>query len=309
MPRSTRRSFLKGAAATGALALGGLPALAEPPRPNELAIARWTGELAPEAIPGAARMLTERAMAALGGMERFVSRGDRVWVKPNIGWNRAPELAANTNPDVVAALVRLCRSAGAKSVKVGDNTCHKSSQCYARSGIAAAVESAGGEMVTLDPRRYKLFEIEGQRLSQWEIFPELVEADLVINVPIAKHHGLSTVTLAMKNYMGVVGGTRSTWHQQLAGCLVDITRFMRPRLCVLDAVRVLTAHGPQGGNPADVRTLGTVAAGTDIVAIDALGAELLGHAPEDIASIRAAAREKLGTIDYRSLPHEVLELS
>jgi uncharacterized protein (DUF362 family) len=123
----------------------------------------------------------------------------------------------------------------------------------------------------------------------------------VINVPIAKHHSLSRASLCMKNYMGIIGGRRNAWHQDLAGCLVDITAYLKPRLCVLDAVRALTRHGPQGGNPADVVRLDTVAAGTDIVALDAFGAELLGHEPAALGTVRAAEAAGLGTSDYRSL--------
>jgi uncharacterized protein (DUF362 family) len=158
----------------------------------------------------------------------------------------------------------------------------------------------------IDESRFREVKIGGSVLGAWPLYPEIIETDLVINVPIAKHHGLSRVTLAMKNYMGVIGGNRGAWHQDLAGCLTDITAYMKPRLVVLDAVRVLMGHGPQGGNPSDVKRLDTVAAGTDIVAVDAFGAELLGHKPEEIGSVKAAAARGLGTLDYRSLsPREV----
>jgi len=317
MEKQTRRKFLKRAAVLGGamavsphrvLAAGEEKAAAAP---AEMAIARWAAEpagveaaAAEEFATGAvaaAATLTERAIEAIGGMSRFVSRGDVVWVKPNIGWNRAPELAATTNPDVVAALVRLCFDAGAKTVKVGDHTCHNAKQCYASSGIADAASAAGAKVVQLDDNRYRDVAIGGDRLPSWPIYPEIIETDLVINVPIAKHHGLSKATLCMKNYMGIIGGNRGAWHQDLPGCLCDITAFMKPRLSVLDAVRVLTDHGPQGGNPTDVRVLGTVAAGTDIVALDAFGAELLGHEPGRIGNVPAAEKRGLGIADYQSL--------
>lgn len=311
MIRTTRRSFLKQTAALGGAAL--LPpglALGQDAAPPALAIARAGGERSADAELGPlARRLTREALAALGGMERFVSKGDVVWIKPNIGWNRAPELAACTNPDVVAELVTLCLAAGAKTVKVGDHPCHQAAQTYRTSGIAAAAAAAGAELVFLDASRFRTVALGGERLKEWALYPEIIEADLVINVPVAKHHGLARATLAMKNYMGVIGGRRNAWHQDLDQCLVDITAYMKPRLCVLDAVRVLTAHGPVGGNPDDVKRLDTVAAATDIVALDALGAELLGHRPVDIASIRAAEAAALGTADWRSLPHAEREVS
>jgi uncharacterized protein (DUF362 family) len=156
-------------------------------------------------------------------------------------------------------------------------------------------------MVFLDERRFKEVAIGGARLTTWPLYPEIIDSDLVINVPVAKHHGLCRVSLAMKNYMGVVGGRRNAWHQDLAACLCDITAFMKPRLTVLDATRVLTAHGPQGGNTADVKRLDTVAASTDVVGLEAFGAELLGHEPADIETVRAAAVAGLGQIDYRKL--------
>jgi len=307
MSGSTRRDFLK----TSTLVGGGLlttdfvaltrTALAAD-SPPAMSIASWDeAALADVDLTRAAVGLTEAAIASLGGMDRFVNEGDTVWVKPNIGWNRRPELAANTNPEVVGTLVRLCKDAGAKTVKVGDHPCHPARQAYRNSGIAAAAEAAGGKMVYLDQKRFKDMPLAGEFLDEWPVYLEVAEADLVINVPILKHHGLTRCSVAMKNYMGVIGGNRSAWHQNMEACLVDITQFMKPKLTVLDAVRVLTDHGPQGGNPEDVDVRGVVAASTDIVALDALGATLLGHEPAEIGYMAAAANRGLGTLDYASL--------
>ncbi len=312
MTDRTRREFLELAAILGGgLALGPRAAAAalEGAAPADggggepdLALASWGGELAdPDALAPAAAGLTEAALAALGGMGRFCGRGDTVWIKPNIAWNRPPALGATTHPEVVATLVRLCLEAGARKVKVGDHTCHDPRQSYRTSGIEAAAREAGAEVVQLDANRYREMDLGGTRIKRWPVYPEIVESDLVINVPVVKHHGLSRATLCMKNYMGVIGGRVAAWHQDLPTCLCDITRFMKPRLCVLDAVRILTAHGPQGGNPADVRLAGLVAAGTDIVALDAWGAEQLGHRPESLATVRAGAEAGLGNPDWRSL--------
>lgn len=305
MKRESRREFLKSSVMLGgALALGpwgGHAATAQETKPLDMCIARWNGELAPFPIKDLATKLTEQAVESLGGMKRFVRQGDVVWVKPNIAWNRTPEQAANTNPDVVGTLVRLCLEAGAKTVKVGDNTCNEASQTYPASGIEAAVREAGGRVVYVDSNRFRKAAIGGDAIREWEVYPEIVESDLVINVPIVKHHNITTATLCMKNYMGVIGGNRGQWHQNIAECLRDITAFMKPRLCVLDAIRVLTAHGPTGGNLADVTQLNILAAGTDIVALDALGAELLGHQPDQVRSVAVAHASGLGEIDYRKL--------
>lgn len=276
-------------------------ALAANPLPA-MSIARWdAATLAGADLAAAAVGLTEAAIASLGGMERFVNDGDTIWIKPNIGWNRRPELAANTNPDVVGTLVRLCKSAGAKTIKVGDHPCQPARQAYRNSGIASAVEDAGGKMVYLDKKRFQDMELGGEYLVKWPLYREAIDADLVINVPVLKHHGLTKCSIAMKNYMGLIGGNRSAWHQNMDACLADITHFMKPRLTVIDAVRVLTDHGPQGGDLEDVDLRGVVAAGTDIVALDAFGATLMGHEPGEISYIRAAAERDLGTMDFASL--------
>jgi uncharacterized protein (DUF362 family) len=306
MTNHTRREFLKhAAAAAGAAALAPYAVWADDETaapPPDMCIARWAGDpVGEDAVDAMAAALTERMVENLGGMARFVSKGDVVWIKPNIGWNRAPELAATTNPAVVTALVRLSLEAGARKVKVGDNTCHNAQQSYRSSGIEAAAREAGAEVVFLDESRFRDVKIGGRVLDKWPIYPEILEADLLINVPIAKHHGLSRATLAMKNYMGIIGGNRGAWHQDLAGCLCDITAFLKPKLSILDCVRVLTDRGPQGGNLSDVKRMDTIAASVDIVALDAFGAELLGHDPARIGTVKAAHAAGLGRIAYREL--------
>jgi uncharacterized protein (DUF362 family) len=309
-----RRDFLTRTAAAG-LALGALPGAARgAPHPSaaaaRMSIARWEGEVAdPRDDTALARALTRAALDEIGGLGGFVSRGDVVWIKPNIAWNRKPEFAATTHPEVVRVLAEQALNAGAKTVKIGDHTCHDARLCYKSSGIAAVAEQVGAEMVTLDPNRFREMKIGGERLDRWPVYPEIVESDLVINVPVAKHHGLSRTSLCMKNYMGVIGGRRGTWHQDLPACLVDITAFMKPRVSVVDAVRALSDHGPTGGNLRDVIHPRVVAAGTDPVALDALGSELLGVDPASVTTVRAGERAGLGVLDYESLGPSVRALS
>ncbi len=313
MNKQSRRDFLRRTAAIGGtMAMAPLSgAIAQDTAPVQMCIARWKGAAASttEAIKAMAVKLTEQAVANLGGMARFVKKGDVVWVKPNMAWDRAPEFAANTNPDLVATLVRLCLEAGAKTVKVGDMTCNANKKTYPSSGIEAAAKAAGAEIVYLDENRFKEIEIKGTRLEKWLVYPDIIESDLVINAPVVKHHSLSKATICMKNYMGVIAGKRSQWHQDMPACLCDITAFMKPRLCVVDAIRVLTANGPTGGNLDDVKRMDTVAAGTDIVALDAFGVELLGHKPGDILSVAAGFKAGLGQIDYRKLALKELEVA
>ncbi|NLI28682.1 MAG: DUF362 domain-containing protein [Nitrospiraceae bacterium] len=241
--------------------------------------------------------ITSAAIDALGGMTTFVKRGDVVVVKPNIGWDRTPEYAANTNPEVVAAIVRLCLEAGAKKVKVFDRSVNDPRRCYVQSGIADAVKKAGGEVSYIDERKFRDVKINGSVLKSWPLYTELMEADKVINVPIAKHHGLSRLTLGMKNWMGVMGGSRASIHQKINESLVDISMAIKPTLVVLDAVRVLTANGPQGGNLKDVKKLDTIVAGVNQVAVDAYGATLFGMKSSDLGYVRIAAQNGFGPMD------------
>lgn len=325
MSGCTRRSFLRQSAVfSGAMGLlSGSAGHSQEPvalapetsspeagAPTVTSIARWQGETVGEAgLRAVASKLTEAAVSGLGGMGRFVANGDVVWIKPNMAWNRTAAQGANTNPDVVATLVRLCLEAGAKKVKVGDRTVHAAAQVYAKSGIETAAREAGAEVVYIDENRFREVALRGERLQKWPLYPEIIECDLVINVPVVKHHGLSGVTLCMKNYMGIIGGNRGRWHQDLASCLCDITAYMKPRLSVLDAVRVMTNHGPTGGSPRDVKRMDTVAAGTDIVALDGFGGGLLGRRPEQVAAVKAAYNRGLGEIDYRKLPYREIAVS
>ena len=257
----------------------------------DIGVARGTP---PEAI-------TKAAIEAIGGIHRFISRGDIVVVKPNIGWDRRPEQAADTNPEVVAALVKLCYNAGAKKVKVFDNPCVDPRRSYKQSGIADAVSAAGAEVSFMDERKFKDVTIDGRALKKWPLYTDILEADKVINVPIAKVHSLSTLTLGMKNWMGVMGGWRGRIHQDLHQSLVDISQVIKPTLIVLDAVRILTGHGPQGGNLSDVKTLNTVIAGTDQVAVDAYGATLFYLKGSALGYVRIGHETGLGTMDLSQL--------
>jgi uncharacterized protein (DUF362 family) len=249
-----------------------------------------------------AQVLVRTAVDALGGMSRFVSKGETVCIKPNIAWNRTPEQAATTNPDAVAEVVKMCREAGASKVIVLDNTCHKAEQCYPKSGIQAAAEKAGAEVILPSKRSFRNTKITGAKvIKEWELFTDILEADKFINMPIAKHHGLSKLTLSMKNLMGCCGGNRNRFHQDLGGVLTDLAQFFKPDLVIMDAIRTMTANGPIGGNLADVVRQDTVIAGVDQVAIDAFGATLFDLDPMEIPYIAEGQKRGLGTSDYASL--------
>lgn len=301
MRRLTRRKFLvESASITGAIAFSKSEAFAQPSPPLDMVVCKWKGEPVPEEpTREIAEKLTKKAIEALGGMERFVKKGDVVWIKPNIAWDRTPEQAANTNPDVIRTLIELCFNAGAKKIKIGDNTVNDATKSYPKSGIEAVAKEMGAEVVYLDRSRFKEMDINGERVKKIPIYPEIIECDLVISVPVAKHHAATTVTLAMKNYMGVIENRRM-FHQDLPTCIKDITAYMKPKISVLDAIRILTANGPQGGDLKDVKRMNIVAASVDIVALDAFGAEILGYNPYEIGTVKKAYDSGLGQIDYKN---------
>ncbi|MFQ6618350.1 MAG: DUF362 domain-containing protein [Fidelibacterota bacterium] len=246
--------------------------------------------------------LVEAALQELGGMDRFISRGDVVVIKPNIGWDRMPEQAANTNPDVVEKLARLCFDAGAKKVVITDVSVNDARRSFSRSGIAKAAREVGAEAPLPDKSSFVDVDIGGEFLGIWPVFKPFIEADKFINVPIAKHHSLPGATLAMKNLYGILGGNRNQLHQRIHDSIADLANFIRPTLTVLDAYRVLIKNGPQGGNPRDVEKRGMIVAGVDQVAIDSYAAQFFFRMiPEEIRWVRIAHDRKLGNMNYRQL--------
>ena len=297
-----RRTFIRRSVqAAIAAAAGGLPALSLKP----------AKAVAAQAPPLAVRKGTDigplvvETINALGGMDRFVRPGEVVVVKPNIGWDRTVELAANTHPDVVKALTQMCLEAGARKVRIFDRTCNDERRCYTQSGIRSAIESIRSERVSLeymDRRAYQELAISGGKaFDRWEFYMPVIEADRLINVPVAKHHSISRLTLGMKNLMGVIGGNRGRLHHNIAESLSDLVTVIHSDLTVVDATRILTANGPQGGRLEDVRRLDTLIASPDIVAADAYAATLFGLSPSEVPTIAAAARRGLGVMDLEQV--------
>ena len=236
------------------------------------------------------------ALAALGGMERFVKRGETVLVKPNMAWDRAPEQGANTNPEVVAEVVRLCRVAGARRVIVTDNPVHDGARVAERSGIRAAVAAAGGDFILPGASGFERATLGGSVLASWDVLSVLFQADRLVNVPVAKHHSLSRLTCGLKNHMGLIGGSRGRLHQEIHPSLVDLAAAFRPTLTVVDATRVMMRNGPTGGRLDDVAAVNAVAAGTDPVACDAWAARQIGLDPIDVGHVVQADGRGLGSL-------------
>ena len=292
-----RRKFLRYVALTGCgLALGEkLYCLhsSEAGERYDLVVAHGTGK--------SPSLITKAAIDTFGGIRKFISRGDIVVIKPNIGWDRLPEQAANTNPEVVATIVKLCFEAGAKKVKVFDRPVNDPRRCYKQSGIADAVSPLGAELTYIDERRFSDVSIKGQVLKSWPLYRDVFEADKIINVPIAKHHGLAKLTMSMKNWMGIMGGERGRIHQKIGESLADICLVVKPTLTVLDAVRILTANGPQGGSLNDVKRIDTIVVSADQVAVDSYGATLFGMKGSDLSYVKAGAAIGIGTMDLSKL--------
>jgi len=242
--------------------------------------------------------LVAKVLEPLGGMSQFIKPGDRVVVKPNIGWDRSPEQAANTHPQVVQAVVRQALAAGAGKVQVFDRTCNEQRRCYANSGIEQAIRELNDDRAMIehiDQRKFVPVEIaKGKTLTRWEIYKDALDCDCYINLPVAKHHGLSRLTLGLKNSMGVIGGNRGSLHHDLGQSLADLATVIKPKLTLIDATRILLDNGPQGGNLDDVRRMDTLIAAVDPVAADAYATTLFDLQPDAIASTVAAHRLGLG---------------
>jgi uncharacterized protein (DUF362 family) len=251
--------------------------------------------------------LTRRAIAAVGGIERFVKNGADVIVKPNIcNAYHGPEYASTTNPDVIAAIIGLCLGAGAKRVRVLDYPFGGTAQsAYVKSGIEEAVKKAGGEMEVMSRMKFRKVALPGGKaIKEWDVYGDIMDADAVINVPIAKHHSSATLTLGMKNLMGVVEDRNGMHARGLHQCIADLSTAVKPQLTVVDAVRMLMANGPTGGNLNDVKQADTVIASADVVAADAYAASLFDMTPAQVSYIRIAGEMGLGQPDLTAIKIE-----
>lgn len=237
-----------------------------------------------------------KAFDEFGGIKEFIHKGMKVVIKPNIAWNSAPERAHNTNPYLVENVARMCREAGAK-VTIFDRTCNSARLSYINSGIRRAAKNAGANIEFIDERKFVDIKVpNGLNLKKLSVYKPLLEADFVINMPIAKHHSSSELTISMKNLMGVIGGSRGTLHWSLHENIVDFNKAIKFDLIICDCLRILTAHGPNGGTLDDVKETKTIIVGTNPVSIDAYAATFFGKSPSEIRYISLAGKEGMGEI-------------
>jgi uncharacterized protein (DUF362 family) len=309
----SRRQFIETAAVSGvAVYLGsivGCGAAAEPfgpKRPKEHSLSSDL-VIVHGGDPAAMAMA---AVESLGGIDKLVSPGDIVVIKPNMAWDRTPEQAATTNPAIVAAVVGLCLKAGADEVRVFDRTCNDPRRSYDSSGVAKAAEEAGASVTQVLDRKFRPIAIpKGVSMQEWLIYEDATRADVLINIPIAKHHGSSRLTLGLKNMMGTAGGNRGSWHPEIHQRLADYATVTAVDLTMVDAYRILTARGPASGTPADVRQEGLLVAGIDPVAVDAYCTTIFGLEPREVGFVQSAYDLGLGEMDLDKISQQKVELT
>lgn len=302
-----RRKFLRAIALSGAAATvkasDGMHILSESVETSSAAkvdiVAVMGGE--PEAM-------FKRAIQEIGGMSKFIKKGQKVVVKPNIGWDKSPELAGNTNPKLVTEIIRQCLSAGASEVTVFDHTCDDWVKCYKNSGIEDAAKAAGAKVVPAhEEAYYKEVSIpNGVKLKSAKIHEAILNCDAWINVPILKHHGGANLTMSMKNYMGIVWDRRIFHRTDLQQCIADICTYTKkPVLNIVDAYRIVTANGPQGRSEADVANPKGLFISQDIVAVDTAAAKFFNQVKEmpldHVGHLASGQALKLGTMDLDKL--------
>lgn len=298
MQQIDRRRFIEGAAATAVAISWHNPLFAAPEKdgdgPWDMVAVRNGGPVS----------MFEAGIAALGGMKAFVKKGQHVVIKPNIAWDQPPEIPANTNPDLVGAIVKHCIAAGASKVTVFDHTCHNWERSYKTSGIGKSVTDAGGVMVPANlENQYREVEFpKAKAVKKALVHKEMLDCDVFINVPILKHHGGAKLSLCMKNLMGVVWDRRFFHSNNLDQCIADLCFAPRvPNLNIIDAYRILRKNGPQGRAEEDGEIAKYQMIGTDMVALDAAAAKLFGMKPEDLGYVRIAGEMGAGQSDLEKV--------
>lgn len=308
-PMTRRESIRRMLQISGGLALAGTAAGMSPLSALAAQNKRFLVEGLGEAPGYSINTLTRNVFSAAGGIETFIAKGDVVVIKPNLSWARKPEFAATTHPEVLETVIQLCQEAGAQKVRIVDNTIHDARRCFAITGAGRIAKTTGADLVFPRSSMMKHMKIMGDRIDgQWPVFVPLVEADKIINLPVAKTHSLCTVTLGMKNWIGGVDGNRWDLHQDIHTTIVDLARFFTPAVTLIDAIRIMIRNGPSGGSLSDVAEKNTLILSDDPVAADAAALRLFGAKPEDIGFIRLGQKAGLGTYDLSRLDRKTVVL-
>jgi uncharacterized protein (DUF362 family) len=318
----SRREFLgRAVKAGGCLAAAGAIAYAthDPAGPGPASVEPQAAALPDFSIPGQGKKMCiahgsdrartlQLALQALGGIETFIQKGDRVLLKVNAAFASPPMLCATTNPQLVTELARLCYAAGAATVAVADNPINDPASCFALTGIGQAARSAGADLILPEERFFKPMTVKGaQLIRNWPVLmAPLAGITKLIGIAPVKDHHRSGASMAMKNWYGLLGGRRNIFHQDIQTIIAELAGMVKPTLVVLDGTSAMMTNGPTGGSLADLKETRTLIVGTDQVAVDAFGATLLGKTAADLPFIAKAEALGAGTADYRSLsPVEV----
>ena len=296
-----RRAFIRSSIGAGLLAGSGLAmapmgkVLGSPSEMNDPDLVAILG--------GEPDIMFDRAIQQFGGMGAFVKKGQKVVVKPNIGWDATPERAADTNPILVKRIIEHCFSAGASEVMVFDHTCNEWTACYKNSGIERAVKETRGKIVPGNSERYyqEVNIPSGKSLRKAKVHELIFDSDVFINVPVLKNHGGAKMTISMKNLMGIVWDRRY-WHQNdMHQCIADFAAYRQPDLNIVDAYRVMKQNGPRGTSVNDVATMKAQLISTDMVAVDTAATKLFGMDPDKVTYLGLAENAGVGTMNLDSL--------
>jgi len=315
-----RRDFIKriGYAAALSLAAGGLGlALYDPKGPassqGQKALTGLGNFALKSLTPGQGKMaivkgmdrkvMVEQGVKALGGMEFFIQKGDKVLIKVNAAFATPASLGATTNPEVLAAVADLCLKAGAAQVLVTDNPINNPDSCFEISGLANAAQATGASLIAPKPALFAPLSLPGGKLIEnWPVmagvFPGVTK---VIVVSPVKDHQRAGASMTLKNFYGFLGGRRNVFHQDINGIITELSQLLKPTLVVLDGTVSMMTNGPTGGSLSDLKDTGTLVVSTDPVAADAVGVELLGRTLNDVPYILMAGKAGAGTADYKRL--------
>lgn len=304
MKRIPRRTFLKGSAtavASGTLATI-LPAAADAAEVgSKIVVVHGTD------IP----KMIEAGVAKMGGWDKFFRPGAKVALKPNVAWKSTPEQGANTHPDIIRAVVLAAEARKVKQVMIPENTCHPEKETFPQSGVLDALKGTKAKLYRPNAKKGDYVAVEvpkGRICKSAKVTRDLIEADCLVNMPVAKHHGGATLTISMKNWMGAVdNNTRRAWHRDgLHQCIADFSTYLKPTLVIVDVTRILLNHGPQG--PGDLAHPHEIIFATDPVAADAYAATLFKKTPDDVPHIKLAAELGVGCADLKKIQIERVEV-
>lgn len=251
------------------------------------------------------------AFKSIGGIEKFIKKGDRVLLKVNAAFASPPAISATTNPQLIEEVARLCYAAGASSVAVTDNPINDPSSCFALTGIESAAKRAGAKVIYPEESLFTPLTIEGGVLiKEWPVLYEpLKNADKVIGIAPVKDHQRSGASMAMKNWYGLLGGRRNIFHQDIHNIIKELALMLKPTLVILDGTVSMITNGPTGGSLSDLKQTNTMIISTDQVAADAYGATLLGKTAAELAYIEKAHAAGAGSMDYHLLKPAIINMS